>query len=90
VNILDDQLRRVTFFTLDFHFYKRELCFARYCLVCMDVKKQEAAEYARRVLHHPEFDTIAHRMGKVIRSSPIGLAVWHLHAEKEEHFNWLE
>ncbi len=80
--------RRVTFFTLDFHFYRREWCHARYCLICMDVKKQEAADYARRVLRHPEFDTIAKRMGKVIRVSSMGLVGWRLHAEKEEYLNW--
>jgi hypothetical protein len=49
----------------------------------MDVKKQEAAEYTRRLLRHPEFDTVAKRMGKVIRVSPMRLAVWYPHAEKE-------
>lgn len=42
------QLRRPTFFTLDLGFYKRDLCHARYCLVCMDVKKQEAAVFPPR------------------------------------------
>lgn len=84
------QMRRVTFFTLDFHFYKRELCHARYCLVCMDVKKQEAADYARRLLRHPEFDTIAKRMGKVVRVSSMALTLWRLNGGKEEYLNWIE
>jgi len=29
--------RRTTFFTLDQGFYRRHLCHARYCLVCVDV-----------------------------------------------------
>lgn len=29
-----------TFFTLDLDFYRRSLCHAGYCLVCMDVGKQ--------------------------------------------------
>lgn len=82
------QYRRTTFFTLDFHFYRPYLCHAKYCLVCMDVKKQEAAEFVRRLLRHTEFDTAAKRMGKVIRLSSMGLAPWYLHAEKEEFFGW--
>ena len=46
------QRRRATFFTLDFDFYRRDLCHTRYCLVCMGVKKEEAAMYVRRLLHH--------------------------------------
>ena len=82
------QLRHTTFFTLDFDFYKRNLCHSRYCLVCMDVKKQEAAEYTRRLLRHSEFDTVAKRMGKVIRVSSMGLTVWSPRAEREMFFDW--
>jgi hypothetical protein len=82
------RLRRVTFFTLDFHFHKRDLCHTAYSLICLDVRKEEAATYARRVLRQPEFSTIAKRMGKVIRASSIGLAFWRLHAEREEYLEW--
>lgn len=84
------QRRRSTFFTLDADFYKRNLCHSRYCLVSMDVRKQEAAGYVRRVLRHPEFDTVAKRAGKVLRVSPLGIAVWRLHAEREMHFDWVD
>ena len=84
------QRRRATFFTLDFDFYRRDLCHARYCLVCMGVKKEEAAMYVRRLLHHPEFDTVAKRMGKVVRVSSMGLAMWRLHAEQEAYFDWAD
>jgi hypothetical protein len=40
------------------------------------------------VFRHPAFKTKAKRMGKVIRASHVGLAVWKLHAEKEEFFDW--
>ncbi len=84
------QHRRVTFFTLDADFFKHGLCHAEYCLVSMDVRKQEAAEYARRVLRHAEFDTVAKRMGKVIRVSPMGIAVWQLYAEREAYYDWAD
>ena len=81
-------LRRPTFFTLDFDFYKRRLCHARYCLVCLDVGQDEAATFVRRFLRHAEFDTEAKRMGTVISVSHIGLSVWRLHAEKESKLSW--
>ena len=83
------QLRRPTFFTLDTDFYERNLCHVRYCLVCMDVKQDEAATFVRRLLRHEEFNTQAKRMGKVIRLSSAGLSVWQLHAE-EAYFDWSE
>jgi hypothetical protein len=83
-------LHRPTFFTLDLDFYKRSLCHARYCLVCLDVGQHEAAILVRRLLHHREFDTQAKRMSTVIRASYVGLSVWHLHAEEETHFDWAD
>jgi hypothetical protein len=82
------QLHRPTFFTLDFDFYQRDLCHARYCLVCMAVRQDEAATFARRLLRHKEFNTQAKRIGKVIRLSSVRLSVWELQAEKEIHFDW--
>lgn len=82
------RLRYPTFFTLDFGFYQRGLCHARYCLVCMDIYDEEAASFVRRLLSHPEFDTQAKRMGAVIRLSRKGLWAWRLHAEKEVQIDW--
>jgi hypothetical protein len=83
-------LDRPTFFTLDFDFYKRSLCHARYCLVCLDVAQNEAAALVRRLLRHWEFETQAKRMGTVIRVSQVGLSVWRLYADEEVRFNWAE
>lgn len=83
-------LRQPTFFTVDRHFYKRNLCHARYGLVYLDVEQSEAAIFVRRLLRHREFDAQAKRMGTVIRTSHTGLAVWRLHAEREEHFDWAD
>ncbi len=81
-------LHRPTFFTRDLGFYERDLCHARYCLVCMAVEKNEAAAFVRRLLRHPEFDTQAKRLGAVIRVSRAGLRVWRLHAEREVVLPW--
>jgi hypothetical protein len=82
------QSRRPTFFTLDFDFYKQDLCHARYYLVCMAVRQDEAAAFARRLLRHKEFNAQAKRMGKVIRLSPVALSVWELRTEEEIHYDW--
>lgn len=83
-------LRRPTFFTRDLGFYERDLCHARYCLVCMAVGKNEVAAFVRRLLRQPELDTQAKRMSTVIRISRRGLCVWRLHAEQEAAFPWNE
>lgn len=83
-------LRQPTFFTIDRHFYKRNLCHGRYGVVFLNVEQSEAAIFVRRVLRHREFDTQAKRMGVVIRASHSGLTVWHLHAEQEVHYDWAD
>ncbi|MCI0528720.1 MAG: hypothetical protein L0Y56_14880, partial [Nitrospira sp.] len=63
------RLRHPTFFTRGSDFYKRSLCHARYCLVYLDVEKEEVTTFVRRLLRHREFNTEAKRMGTVIRIS---------------------
>ena len=82
------QLKQPTFFTRDDDFYERRLCHAGYCLVYLDVRKEEVATFVRRVLRHRAFKTKAKRMGKVVRASHVGLSVLNLHVEKEEHLDW--
>jgi hypothetical protein len=83
------QLNQPTFFTRDDDFYERRLCHAGYCLVYLDVRKEEVATFVRRVLRQTTFKTKAKRMGKVIRASHVGLAIWNLHAEKEDFLDWV-
>ena len=82
------QFRKPTFFTLDFDFFESRLCHAKYAIVSMDVGKYEAAVYIRRLLRHPDFDTVAKRMGKVIRLSSMRIGVWRLHTEDEVFTDW--
>ena len=51
-------LRHPTFFTLDWDYFERGLCHARYCLVYLDVSRDETAVFIRRLLRHQEFDTM--------------------------------
>ncbi len=83
-------LSHPTFFTLDWDYFKRQLCHARYCLALLDVRRDEAAMFLRRLLRHKQFDTQAKRMGVVIRASHLGLEVWRLHADKTEHCDWAD
>lgn len=84
------QLRRPTFFTRDSDFFDRRLCHQRYCLVYMAVDKYEASLFVRRVLHHPELDTQAKRMGMVIRVSSRGLSLYRLRTGKLTFLDWPE
>ena len=61
-------LRRPTFFTLDWDFYDPALRHERYCLVLLDVRREEAAIFIRRLLRHGDFDTQGKRMGMVMRA----------------------
>ena len=81
-------LNQPTFFTRDDDFYQRNLCHAGYCLIFLDVRKEEVAIFVRRILRQQALKTKAKRMGKVIRASHIGLSVWNLHASKVEHLDW--
>ncbi len=82
------QLNKPTFFTRDDDFYNRKLCYSGYCLVYLDVRKEEVANFIRRVIHHQRFKTKAKRMGKVIRVSHVGMSYWCSGAEKEGHIEW--
>ena len=82
------RVRRPTFLTRDEDFYAPRLCHARYCLVYLAVAKEEVASFVRRLLRYREFDTVAKRMGTVVRVSHADLAVWRLHAEQAIHVAW--
>ena len=55
-------LPQPTFATLDRNFFRHDWAHAGYCLAWLDVRRREAAEFIRRFLRHPAFDTQAKRM----------------------------
>jgi hypothetical protein len=77
-----------TFFTRDPGFYERIRCHSRYCLVILSVRKDEAAQYVRRFLRHPEFNTRAKRMGRIAKVSPAGITTWSRDTEQELATEW--
>jgi hypothetical protein len=70
------RLKRVTFFTQDEDFFKLRLCHRAYCLVLLDMKPGETADYVRRFLRHPAFTPVARRMGTVARANVEGVQYW--------------
>jgi hypothetical protein len=77
-----------TLFTEDWDYFNPRLCHPKYCLVHLDVRRDDVAVFARRFLKHTDFDTQAKRMGAVVRVSQIGLVVWRLHASQESRLKW--
>jgi hypothetical protein len=82
------ELRRPTFSTRDGDFSNRHLCHERYCLVWLHVGPLEVAEYALRLLRHPQCNTQAKRMGCVIGVSPTGISVWRRHGGRVTVLRW--
>ena len=62
------RLKTPTFITKDCKdFYKRRRLDKRYCIICVDVHRTEFVSTVRKIFRHPLFNTVAKRMGKVIR-----------------------
>jgi hypothetical protein len=80
--------RGVTFFTQDQGFFQVRNCHAAYCVVCLDVRADDTAEYVRRFLYDPRFRTKALRMGLVVRAHHDGLEIWKRDQRSRAHVNW--
>ncbi len=70
--------KHATLFTHDEDYFKRTLVHPAYCLVLLDLYDGDAALFVRRFLRHPEFNSHAKRMGKVIRLHPQRINFWQL------------
>jgi hypothetical protein len=85
------QLRRqrnCTFFTRDAGFYSPGLRHSGYCIVVTGVEQNEVAAFVRRFLRHPDFETQAKRMGRVVRISHASLAFWRLRSQTQMRTVW--
>ena len=80
--------RNVTFFTGDPGFYLPGFRHRNYCLVVMAVGQNEVAAFMRRFLRHPSFATRSLRMGRGVRVSHSGLAIWKERPQVEAHAGW--
>jgi hypothetical protein len=77
-----------TFCTLDRHFYRRDWVHPNYCLVWLDVRPREAAEFIRRFLRHAAFDTQLKRMDTVARVHANGVTCWHGRERSSRTLSW--
>ncbi|MFQ5641942.1 MAG: hypothetical protein ACE5IR_28540 [bacterium] len=84
------QQRRLTFFTLDSDFDKLKYCHSHYGLVFLNVDEYEAATFIRRFLKQKEFNTLAKRLGKVIRVTRPYISVRERHFEHGVRFEWTD
>lgn len=81
-------LRKPTFFTRDGDFYSRTLVHSQYCLVYLDVRASESAEYVVRFLRQEGFRKQKDMMGKIVRLRPARLSYREVNYEKERHLDW--
>ena len=79
---------RPTFVSWDRDFFDRTLCSDRFCLVHMDVRPLQIADYVRRLLRHHEFKTWSQRRGRVIRVAPSGISVWQARSPRMTRIPW--
>jgi hypothetical protein len=82
------QLRRPSFFTFDLGFYDPAVRHANYCLVCLDISLAQGAQYIRRFLRHPSFNTKSKRMGKVVRVTSSSVTYWALGSQDHVKSFW--
>src|SRR2546425_962958 len=70
------RLNQPTFFTRDFDFFRSKFCHVHYSVVWLNVRPDEAVEFIRRFLKHPQFDTQTKRLGMVARVNASGVQFW--------------
>ncbi|MBM3838826.1 MAG: hypothetical protein FJ398_12835 [Verrucomicrobia bacterium] len=78
------RLPNPTFFSLDRNFYRRDWIHSNYCLVWLDVRRREAAEFIQRFLRHPAFHTQAKRMGVIARVHVESIHFWRMQTARWE------
>ena len=82
------RLPQPTFFSLDQDFCEPRLRHASYGLAWLDVADNRAAEFLRRFLRHPMFNTQAKRMGMVARVHAGGVRFWKLKDRCAQTVSW--
>jgi hypothetical protein len=84
------KLRRPSFVSRDRDFFNKALCGGNFCLLYLDVRPLEVAEYVRRLLRHPEFKTWSQRKGRVARVSVGGISAWRAHVPRVTRYHWAD
>jgi hypothetical protein len=82
------RLPQPTFFTHDRDYFQRKLVHPAYCLAWLDAFDGDAADFIRRFLRHPRFDSQAKRMGVVARVHADGVNFWQAGRAAQQRANW--
>ncbi len=82
------RLPNPTFFSLDRNFYRRDWIHSYYCLVWLDVRGREAADFVRRFLKHSMFDTQDKRSGTIIRVHAESIHFWQIGERTIQTARW--
>ncbi len=77
-----------TFHTRDHGFYRRSRAHSSYCIVYYDVPLVEMAAYVRRFLRHPQLNTHAKRLGKVIKVTTRRIEFWQRDRSTKSVIRW--
>jgi hypothetical protein len=77
-----------TFHTRDHGFYRRSAAHSSYCIVYYEVPLAEMAAYIRRILRHPQFNTHAKRLGKVIKVTSQRIEFWQRDRSTKSIMRW--
>jgi hypothetical protein len=83
------KLAEPMFFTLDQHFFRPDWAHPAYGLAWLDIAESEAAEFVRRFLRHPEFNTQTKRLGVVARVGFNGVRFWRKGQPHLQTVKWL-
>ena len=82
------RLKRPVVFSQDEDFFQFGWAHRAYALVWLDLNPNKVAEYIRRFLRHPEFDTQAKRMGVVARVARGGVHFWRVGNRELKSVGW--
>jgi hypothetical protein len=82
------RLNKATLFTRDVGFYRPGVRHLAYCVVVMKVGQSEVAQFIRRFLKHPDFNSRVKRMGRIIRVSPAAIVSWKIRDQRENRTEW--
>ncbi|MBC8230236.1 hypothetical protein H8E77_11870 [bacterium] len=77
-----------TFHSQDSDYYHPRNRHKSYCLVYYEVRDAELVDDIVRFLRHPEFNTHAKRLGKVIRVAPQYIEYWEVGKQERTRVEW--
>lgn len=81
-------LKKPTFISWDRGLYRKKICHKNYCIAYLDVREDEIAIFAKKLLKDKRFNVKAKRMGKIIKLTSMKIKFWEINKDKEQHLSW--